>query len=96
MALALCATVSIQSFFITEIQTQTGEEKLPVTESSDENTQSYDTAKPTPTTLIKTIELPWDSGAWGSVVAVLLGAFGRSASKLLTSATTAIEFGSYL
>ena len=42
------------------------------------------------------IELPWDSGAWGSIVADLLGAFGGSAAKSLTSATTAIEFGSYL
>ncbi len=42
------------------------------------------------------IELPWNSGSWGSVVADLLGAFGGSAAKSLTSATTAIEFGSYL
>lgn len=42
------------------------------------------------------IELPWDSGAWGSIVADLLGAFGGSAAKSLTSATTAVEFGSYL
>ena len=96
IAFALCATISMQSFFSTEMQVQAGECNSILT-SEDANTELYDIPNAEPTTLTTgTIEIPWDAGSWGSIVADLLAAFGGSAAKTLTSATTAVEFGSYL
>lgn len=42
------------------------------------------------------VALPWDSGAYASVVSDLFGAFGGSFGKSLNSAAMAIEFSDYL